>query len=155
MRSSILSSQDLIILLLTLWLLLQLPMESHMDWDLFACHSKGRDTTFSLIYHCTLEKDYKAMGYFLFHLLVWLSEENDLIYNSHRMQTSFSEGSDGKESASNAGGLGSILGSGRSLGEGDGYLLQCTCLENSMNRGAWWPTVHRIAKSRTQLSNRH
>ena len=71
------------------------------------------------------------------------------------MQTSFSEGSDGKESASNAGGLGSILGSGTSLGEGDGYLLQCTCLENSMNRGAWWPTVHRIAKSQTQLSNKH
>lgn len=56
------------------WLLLQLPMESHMDWDLFACHSKGRDTMFSLRYHCTLEEDYKAMWYFLFHLLVWCVE---------------------------------------------------------------------------------
>ena len=64
---------------------------------------------------------------------------------------SFSETSDGKESACNAGGLGSILGSGRCPGEGDGYPLQCSCLENSMDRGAWWPTVHGVAKSQTQL----
>ena len=43
----------------------------------------------------------------------------------------------------------SILGSGRSLGEGIGYPLQYSCLENSMGRGAWWVTVHGIAESDT------
>ena len=39
--------------------------------------------------------------------------------------------------------------SGRSPGEGNGYPLQYSCLENSMDRGAWWATVHRVAQSRT------
>ena len=60
--------------------------------------------------------------------------------------------SDGKESACNARDLGSILGSGRSLGEGNGNLVQYSCLENPMYRGAWWATVHGVAKSRTQLN---
>ena len=46
-------------------------------------------------------------------------------------------GSDGKASACNAGDLGSVLGSGRSPGEGDGYPLQYSCLKNPMDRGAW------------------
>ena len=46
------------------------------------------------------------------------------------------------ESACNAGDLGSIPGSGRSPGEGNGNLLQYSCLENPMDRGAWWATVH-------------
>ena len=46
---------------------------------------------------------------------------------------------------------GSIPGSGRSPGGGHGSPLQCSCLENSMDRGAWWTTVHRVAKSWTQL----
>ena len=45
--------------------------------------------------------------------------------------------------------LGSILGSGRSPGEGNGYPLQCSCLENSMNRAAWRATVHGVAESDT------
>ena len=49
-------------------------------------------------------------------------------------------GSAGKESAFNAGDLGSIPGLGRSPGEGKGYPLQCSCLQNSMDRGAWWAT---------------
>ena len=60
-------------------------------------------------------------------------------------------GSDDKESACNAGDLGSIPGLERSLGEGNGYPLQCSCLENSMDRGAWWATVHRVTKSWIQL----
>ena len=47
---------------------------------------------------------------------------------------------------------GSIPGSGRSLGEGNGNPLQDSCLGNSMDRGAWWATVHGITKSRAQLS---
>ena len=60
---------------------------------------------------------------------------------------------DGKESACNAGDLGLIPGSGRSPGEGNGYPLQCSCLENPMDRGAWWATVHGVAKSQTRLSD--
>ena len=55
-------------------------------------------------------------------------------------------GSDSKESACSAGDPGSISGSGRSSGEGNGYLLQYSCLENSMDRGAWWATVHGVAE---------
>ena len=47
--------------------------------------------------------------------------------------------------------VGLIPGSGRSLGEGKGYPLQYACLENPMDRGAWWATVHRVAKSQTRL----
>jgi len=50
----------------------------------------------------------------------------------------FPGGSDGKESADNAGAPGSIPESGRSLGQGNGKPLQDSCLENSMDRGAWW-----------------
>ena len=46
-------------------------------------------------------------------------------------------------------------GSVRSPGEGNGYLLQYFCLKNSMDRGAWWATVHGVAKSWTQLSDEH
>ena len=59
----------------------------------------------------------------------------------------FAGGSDGKESACSAGDLGSIPGSGRSPGEGNSYPLQYSCLENSMDRGAWQATVHGVAKS--------
>ena len=55
--------------------------------------------------------------------------------------------SGGEESACNAGDLGSISGSGRSPGEGNGHPSQYSCLENSMNRGAWWTTVHGVTKS--------
>ena len=47
----------------------------------------------------------------------------------------------------------SIPGLGRSTGKGNGSPVQCSCLENSIDRGAWWATVHGIAKSWTQLSN--
>ena len=60
---------------------------------------------------------------------------------------------DGKESACNAGDPGSIPGSGRSPGEGNGYPLQHSCLEHPMDGGAWWATVHRVEKSRTRLSD--
>ena len=55
------------------------------------------------------------------------------------------------QSACNAGDLGLIPGSGRSPGEGNGNLLQYSCLENPMDRGAWPATVHDTAKSRTRL----
>ena len=55
--------------------------------------------------------------------------------------------SDSKQSVCNAGDLGSIPGSGRSPGEGNGNPLQYSCLENSMDRGAWQATVHGVPKS--------
>ena len=59
-----------------------------------------------------------------------------------------------KESACNVGDPGSIPGSGRFPGEGNGNPLQYSCLENTMDRGAWWATVHGVTKSWTQLSTR-
>ena len=61
----------------------------------------------------------------------------------------FPGGSDSKASACNAGDLGSIPGLGRSPGDGNGNPLQYSYLENSMDGGAWWATVHGVAKSRT------
>ena len=56
-----------------------------------------------------------------------------------------------KESACSTGDLGLTPGLGRSPGEGNGYPLQYFCLENPMDRGAWWAIVHGVAKSRTRL----
>ena len=50
-------------------------------------------------------------------------------------------------------GVGLIPGSGRSPGEGNSSPLQYSRLENSMDRGAWWATVHGVASSQTQLSD--
>ena len=69
------------------------------------------------------------------------------------MNSGFPGGSEVKASASNAGDLGSIPGSGRSSGEGNGNLLQYSCLENPMDGGGWWATVHGVTKSGTQLSD--
>ena len=65
----------------------------------------------------------------------------------------FSSGSDGKEFACKAGDLGSIPGLERSPGEGNSNPLQYSCLENPMDRGAWWAPVHGVVKSQTRLSN--
>ena len=54
-----------------------------------------------------------------------------------------------KESSCNAGNPGSMPGSGRSAGEGNGYPQQYFCPGNPMDRGAWWATVHRITESDT------
>ena len=65
----------------------------------------------------------------------------------------FPGGSVGKESSCNAGDKGDaglILGSGRSLGGGQGNSLQYSCLENPMNKGAWQAMVHRVNKEATE-----
>ena len=78
-------------------------------------------------------------------LLCWQSKEWE----------GFPGGSDSKESAFSAGDLGSIPGLGRSLGKGNGYPLQYSWLGNPMGRECWQATVHRVAKSWTQLSDEH
>ena len=65
----------------------------------------------------------------------------------------FPGGSDGKASVCNAGDPGLIPGSGRSTGEGNGYPLQYSCPENSMERGAGQATVHGVTKSQIQLND--
>ena len=61
---------------------------------------------------------------------------------------------DSKESACNAGDLGSIPGSGRAPGEENEYSLQCSCLGNPMGAGAWWATIQ-CCRSRTRLNDFH
>ena len=68
---------------------------------------------------------------------IFKKKQGDTVYT-----VDFPGGSDGKVSAYSAGNLGSIPGVGRPPGEGNGNPLQSSCLENSMERGAWWATVH-------------
>ena len=62
-------------------------------------------------------------------------------------------GSEDKESDFNTGDLGSIPGWGKSPGDGNGYPLKCSCLENSMDRGAWQATLHGVTKNWTRPSD--
>ena len=75
------------------------------------------------------------------------SKKKDIVYinNTEGLPCS----SKGKESACNAGDQGSIPWSGRSSGEGNGNPLQCSYLENPMNRGAWQAIIHGVAESDT------
>ena len=73
--------------------------------------------------------------------------ENVLIYPHNMGLEGFPGGSDGKESACSAGDQGLIPEFGRSPEEGNGYPLQCSCLENPAHRGAWWATVHGVTES--------
>ena len=66
---------------------------------------------------------------------------------------SFPDGLVVKNPPANAGDMGSIPGLGRSPGEGNGNPLQYPCLENLMDRGAWWADVHGVAKSQARLSD--
>ena len=67
----------------------------------------------------------------------------------------FPGGSEVKASACNVGDLGSILGWGRSRGEGNGNPLQYSCLENPMDEGAWWATVHGVGKESNTTERLH
>ena len=84
-----------------------------------------------------------------------LSDSHMISDAEHVSMCLFSCGSDGEESVCNALGLGSISGSGRYLGEENGNPTQYPCLENSLDRGAWWATLYGISKSQTVLSNWH
>ena len=65
---------------------------------------------------------------------------------THQMFLGFPGDSDGKKSPCNGRDSGSLPGSGRSPGEGNGFPVQYSCLENSMDREAWWTIVHGITK---------
>ena len=103
----------------------------------------GRGCVPSLLFHL------RPLPLFIFCSLCHL---NSLSWfkNSFHM----SSGSEVKASAHNVGDLGSIPGLGRSSGEGSGNPLQYSCLENPMDGGVWWATVHGVTKSQTRLSKR-
>ena len=82
----------------------------------------------------------------MFH---YLNEQKERIHIIITFLWGFPGGSDGKESACNAGDQNSVPGWGRSPEGGNGNPLQYSCLENSMDRGAWWATVHGVTKSWT------
>ena len=89
--------------------------------------------------------------------LLWVNTkecEYSIVWYEY-IESTCSGGSDGKDSACNVGDLGSIPGLGRSLEEGNGNSLQYSCLENSMDKGAWEATVQGVSKRQTQLSNQH
>ena len=78
---------------------------------------------------------------------------NYLLYKCLYLKLSFPGGSDGKASACNAEDPDSIPVSGGSLGEGNGYPLQYSCLENPMDRGAWWATDHGVVTVGSQVGH--
>ena len=69
-----------------------------------------------------------------------------LVYTSINCKLGFLGGSVVKNPPANAGDVGLIPGLGRSLGKGNGNPPQYSCLGNPMDRGAWWATVHEVAK---------
>ena len=85
--------------------------------------------------------------------MIFIRKLTILILTGNLMILPFPGGSDGKASVYKAGDLGSIPGLGRSPGEGNGNPLQYYCLENHLDRGVWWATVHGVTKSWTQLSD--
>ena len=87
--------------------------------------------------------------------LFWLHSSGLFAYHPSQQILCTPGGSDGKESVFNEGDYSLIPESGRSPGEGNGCLLQYSCLENSIDRGTWPATVHSLAKSQTQLSDCH
>ena len=83
---------------------------------------------------------------------VSLKEEGDGLSEETGTTQGFPGGSVVTNPPANAGEEGSISGSGRSPGGGNGNPLQYSCLENSLDRGTWWATVHGVAESQTRLS---
>ena len=100
-------------------------------------------------------------GCFFFNeYIIWIIQEQSKNHEGgmwylggHSGHQIFPAGSDSNKSACNAVNLGSIPGSGRSPGEGNGNPLQHSCLENSMDRGTWQSTIHWVSKSQTRLSD--
>ena len=78
---------------------------------------------------------------------------HDFAIKQHNRLPRWLSGKDPPDNGGDEGHLGSILGSGRSPGVGNGNTLQYSCLGNAMDRGAWQATVHRVAKSQTWLTD--
>ena len=126
--------------------------QGHLSLQFFICETKIKHPFLchKHIYNFLYYGHYK-------NTLEFISNGKVNVYHSFLLSSilcmCFPGGSDGKESACNVGDPGLIPGSGRSPGERNGYPLQNSSLENAMDRGAWWTTVHGVTKSQTQLSN--
>ena len=100
-----------------------------------------------MLQHCSLNPSPSLTPLLRPHPLVPMSARQLCVCISiATRQMGFPGGSGGEASASSAGDPGLIPGSGRSPGEGNGDPLQYSCLENPMDGGAWWATVHGVAK---------
>ena len=86
--------------------------------------------------------------YYMYTYIIYID-----IYIIHINTRGFPHSSVGKESACNAGDPGLIPGLARSPGERNGNPLQYSCLENPMDRGAWWATVYGVTRVKTQFSD--
>ena len=108
---------------------------------------------FDIPHKMYLKFSVSAGGCFLLHLSCAKGDREEILQVASEVKCitniilGFPSGSDGKESACNAGDPGSIPGLGRSPGEGNGYPLQYSCLENPMDRGACCTSVHGVPKS--------
>ena len=108
-----------------------------------------------LCYHCWFETNYISGWYIMFSPH---TNKTSLYHNCYfkvgtYLRLGFPGGAVVKNPHANARDASSVPGSGRSPGDGNGNWLQYSCLENPMDRGAWWATVHRVAKSWMWLSN--
>ena len=139
-RSSLGTKGFVFVLFLFCW-----PLSSCYSWDAFEKAARGPvcpNPAGGLVVPCP----------FTSHLAA--ACEPLLPHNSFRthklsltnLSTGFPGGSVAKNTAAKAGDTGSIPESGRSAGDGHGYPLQCSCLENPMDGGAWWAIVNRTAK---------
>ena len=114
-------------------------------------HSLGQEDPLEKEMEDPLEKEMATHSIIFAWRIPWTEEPGGLYsMGSQRVKLSTQHsGPDGKESACNAGDRGLIPGSGRYPGEVNGYPLQYSCLENSMDRGSLWATVHGVTKSCT------
>ena len=117
--------------------------------------TKSMDMTLSKLWELVMDREaWHAAG--VAKIQTQLSNWTDrlpILWYFLRLPLGFLGGSEGKEFSWNAKDSGANPELGRSLGEGNGNSLQYSCLENPTDRGAWWATVHGVAKSRTWLSN--
>ena len=122
-------------------------------WE-FPGKSTGVEWYSTLIFSDTLLYPYIQVLLFVLSsslsvpVLIW----NCPNYHSSVINLSFPGGSVAKNLPANAGDGGSIPGSGRSPGGGNGNPLQYSCMKNPMDRGAWWGIVHGVTKRQTRLS---
>ena len=152
-------SRHLLLLALSRWRSLFLSLTTSVSSqsckisEFFFFHQTNRWKTFGF-WPVGKEGCYYLKGKFFFQFSVIHVKRVFLLESGLKLVSlSGYSGSDGEASACNAGDPGSIPGSGRSTGEGNGNPLQYSCLENPKARGAGWASVHVLAKIRTQLSN--
>ena len=128
-------------------------MASH-NWQLFAClctcqlHTRSSQAEASSVLFTATTPTSSIKPGTSQRVNICLNEGTEclLFISQQEVTYGFPGGSDGKESACNAGDAGLIPGSGRSPGGGHGYPLQSSRLENPMDRGAWWATVYEVTR---------